>query len=59
MLLAAALPLALPVGAADRPMRDIPGAKDSPLLSRYEGSVLSAAGDDALGFTRLVDVEAG
>ena len=59
LLLAAALPLALPVGAADKTMRDIPGAKDSPLLSRYEGSVLSAAGDDPLGFTRLVDVEAG
>lgn len=59
LLLAAALSLAIPVAAADKTMRDIPGAKDSPLLSRYEGSVLSAAGDDPLGFTRLVDVEGG
>jgi len=59
ILLTAALSLALPAGAADKPTRDIPGKQDSPLLSRYEGSVLSAAGDDPLGFTRLVDVEAG
>jgi OmpA-OmpF porin, OOP family len=59
ILLTAALSLALPAGAADKPTRDIPGKQDSPLLSRYEGSVLSAAGDDPLGFTRLVDVEGG
>jgi len=54
-----ALACALPAGAAEKAMRDIPGVQDSPVLSRFEGSVLFAAGDDPLGFARVVDLDKG
>lgn len=57
MLGAAALALSLTASAAE--LRDIPGASDSPVVSRYQGSILDGAGGEPLGFTRVVDLEKG
>ncbi|QNA88047.1 OmpA family protein [Massilia sp. Dwa41.01b] len=56
MLGVAALALGM---ASAAELRDIPGASDSPVVSRYQGSILDAAGGEPLGFTRVVDLEKG
>lgn len=60
-LLAGALALALsvPLAAPAQELRDAPGGKDTPVLSRFEGSVLYAHGEEALGTARLVELEKG
>lgn len=57
--LAAGLALLAPVLAFGQQLSDAPGGADSPLLSRYQGSVLYAFGDEAFGSAQVVDSDKG